>query len=143
MREENPEPGNDTTIQLAPFRNGAPFELIKSSRSPRLRTMAWRSGSGDCSSKREQGSRGFNTRTTLLSILAASPVAMAQNCISLSGSTQCPAFSSASISTDSTLVGFLYVLSQWKECSSDANLGVYLLVHSYNTFQAPKRSTNN
>lgn len=33
---------------------------------------------------------------------------MSETCISLEGSTTCPAFSSASISTDSTLVGFLY-----------------------------------
>ena len=110
MREENLELGNDTTIQLSPPRNGPLLELIETSRSPRLRTMASRGGSGVCSSKRERGSKGFNTRIALLSILAASPVAMAQNCISLSGSTQCSAFSSASISTDSTLVGFLYVL---------------------------------
>lgn len=34
---------------------------------------------------------------------------MSETCISLAGSTTCPAFASASISTDSTLVGFLYV----------------------------------
>lgn len=33
---------------------------------------------------------------------------MSETCISLDGSTACPAFSSASISTDSTLVGYLY-----------------------------------
>ncbi|KAE9371518.1 hypothetical protein N431DRAFT_342522 [Stipitochalara longipes BDJ] len=60
----------------------------------------------DYSTKRKQRSTGLNTKTALLSVLAAAPGAMAQNCISLSGSTQCPAFSSASISTDSTLVGF-------------------------------------
>ncbi|KUJ16145.1 uncharacterized protein LY89DRAFT_697426 [Mollisia scopiformis] len=48
----------------------------------------------------------LNTRTALLSLLAAAPGAMAETCISLSGSTQCSAFSSASISIDSTLVGF-------------------------------------
>jgi hypothetical protein len=47
---------------------------------------------------------------------------MAQSCISLSGSTQCSAFSSASISTDSTLVGFLYVLDQYHERLSTVNL---------------------
>lgn len=50
---------------------------------------------------------GFNTRTVLLSLLALAPASMAETCISLSGSTQCPAFSSASISVDSTLIGFL------------------------------------
>lgn len=52
----------------------------------------------------------FNTRTALLSLLFTAPVAMGQGCISLSGSTLCPAFSSASISTNSELFGFLYVL---------------------------------
>ncbi|KAH6676434.1 hypothetical protein B0J14DRAFT_615957 [Halenospora varia] len=61
----------------------------------------------DCSSRRRQRSAGFNTRTALLSVLATAPVAMAQSCISLQGSTQCPAFSAASISaTDSTLLGY-------------------------------------
>jgi len=57
----------------------------------------------------KQRATGINTRAALLSILAAAPIAMAQNCIPLTGSTQCPAFQSASISVDSTLVGFLYV----------------------------------
>ena len=120
MREENLELGNDTAIQSPPRRNGAPFELIEPSQSPRLPTMASSGGSGGGSSiTRRQGSTRFNTRTALLSILAAAPVAMAQDCISLSGSTQCPAFSSASISTDSTLVGFLYVLSLSEDCRFD------------------------
>lgn len=41
--------------------------------------------------------------------LVGSAVDMSETCISLAGSTSCPAFASASISTDSTLVGFLYV----------------------------------
>jgi hypothetical protein len=118
MREDYLELGN-YTIQSPPHRNGAPFELIEPSRSPGLGTMVSRVGSGGSSSKRRQGSTGFNTKTALLSILAAAPVAMAQDCISLSGSTLCPAFSSASISTDSTLVGFLYVPLQLEECTSD------------------------
>lgn len=46
--------------------------------------------------------------------------AMAERCISLQGSTTCPSFQSASISTDSTLVGFLCVshefLVRMKHC---------------------------
>ena len=38
--------------------------------------------------------------------------ASAQSCISLSQSSQCPAFNSSSISTDSTLTGLLYVSSR-------------------------------
>ena len=113
MREGNSEQGHDITIAIrsSPSRNGSRIDLIEPARSPQLRTMAASAGWRGGPSKREPGSRRFNTRTALLSIIAASPLAMAQNCISLSGSTQCPAFSSASISTDSALVGFLYVLS--------------------------------
>ena len=59
---------------------------------------------------RKKSTMGVTTRTALLSILAAVPTAMAQSCISLAGSTQCPAFNTSSISTtDSALVGYLYV----------------------------------
>ena len=47
-------------------------------------------------------------RTALLSLMSASPVAMAA-CISLRGSNMCPAFEAASVSTDSFVVGLLYV----------------------------------
>lgn len=51
----------------------------------------------------------LNKTTAALAVLAASvPAAMAQqNCVSLQGSSACPAFSSASISTN--LTGQLYV----------------------------------
>jgi hypothetical protein len=45
----------------------------------------------------------------LLSMLVVAPTAMAETCISLSGSKACPAFTAASISTDAALVGLLYV----------------------------------
>ena len=41
--------------------------------------------------------------------LIAIPCAMAENCVSLAASTQCPAFNGSSISTDSTLTGLLCV----------------------------------
>jgi hypothetical protein len=120
MREENLEQAHDTAVQSSPSSNGPQCDLIEFPQSPRLRTMASSVGNTVGSSKRYRGARGFKTRTALLSVLAAaSPVAMAENCISLSGSTECPAFSSASISTDSTLVGFLYGFSQSKECTLD------------------------
>lgn len=50
-------------------------------------------------------------KAAVLSILLAAPTAMAQNCVSLSGSKACPAFSAASVSTSSATVGLLYVLS--------------------------------
>jgi len=63
---------------------------------------------------RTQRSSGINPRTALLSLLAAAPLAMAQSCIPLAGSRQCSAFQSSSISVDSTLVGFLYVVYFWR-----------------------------
>jgi len=86
-----------------------------------------REGRGSGPSKRKQRSTGFNTKTVLLGALAAVPGAMAQNCISLSGSTQCPAFDSASISTDSTLVGFFPFLQFVSDTSTfDEQLSAYL-----------------
>ncbi len=58
------------------------------------------------SSRRGRQQRG--ARAVLVAALAASPVAMA-SCISLQGSTMCPAFASASISTDGFVAGRLYV----------------------------------
>lgn len=63
--------------------------------------------------QRSCGRKPLQTRRRLIYTLAATaiPSAMAQNCVSLAGSTQCPAFNSSSISTDSTLTGLLLVLS--------------------------------
>ncbi|KAL3419752.1 chloride channel protein [Phlyctema vagabunda] len=89
--------------------------------SPHTRTMAEGvvgvvgvdAGGADRSSLRrgKQHPAGFNTRTILLSLLAVTPGAMAQSCISLSGSSACPAFSKSSISTDSSLVGLFPFLA--------------------------------
>ncbi|KAE8447705.1 hypothetical protein EG329_010512 [Mollisiaceae sp. DMI_Dod_QoI] len=79
------------------------------------------------SSKRRSRPTGLNARTALLSILAAAPGAMAETCISLSGSTQCSAFSSASISTDSTLVGFFPFLQYVSSTETfDEQLAAYV-----------------
>jgi hypothetical protein len=60
--------------------------------------------------KRKQRTMTLNAKKALLSLLATAPTALAQSCVSLSSSTECPAFGSASISTaDPTLRGFLYV----------------------------------
>ena len=110
MREENLQSSHENRVQTLPSYNASVDDIVDPSVSPRGPAMASRTrngGDGQC--KRKQRSMGLNTRTALLSILATAPAAMAQNCISLSGSTQCPAFSSSSISTDSTLVGLLYV----------------------------------
>lgn len=60
-------------------------------------------------SPRKSRSTARNLPTALTILLAAAPVAMAETCISLSGSTTCSAFDSASISTNSDLTGLLYV----------------------------------
>ncbi|PMD16447.1 SH3 domain-containing protein [Hyaloscypha hepaticicola] len=87
-----------------------------------------RGARGNCpTTKRKQPSIGFNTKTALLSVLAAAPQAMAQNCISLAGSTQCSAFSTASISTDSTLVGFFPFLQYVSSTATfDEQLSTYV-----------------
>lgn len=52
-----------------------------------------------------------NRRRWIWALVAtALPAAMAQNCVSLAGSTQCSAFNTSSISTDSTLTGLLSVV---------------------------------
>jgi len=86
-------------------------DAIGSLKSPPFQTIgSRRGGRQEGPRERKHRSSRINTRTALLSILAAAPAVMAQNCISLSSSTQCSAFQSSSISTDSTLVGFLYVV---------------------------------
>jgi hypothetical protein len=46
---------------------------------------------------------------SLLALSTLAPLADAQACVSLAGSTACPAFNKASISTDTTLQGILCV----------------------------------
>lgn len=67
--------------------------------------------------------------TALCALLASSiHTTMAQNgCISLSGSTACPAFSAASISTNSDLVGLFPFLSNVSDTSSfDTGIANYI-----------------
>ncbi|KAG4413589.1 hypothetical protein IFR04_013255 [Cadophora malorum] len=132
MWEGIEEKGNDSTIQLSQPNNGV-FEIMEESMLLQSRggrpimPAPSREGRGSGPSKRKQRSTGFNTKTVLLGALAAVPGAMAQNCISLSGSTQCPAFDSASISTDSTLVGFFPFLQFVSDTSTfDEQLSAYL-----------------
>jgi hypothetical protein len=58
--------------------------------------------------KQPRMSAGLGFAVALLA--AAAPAAMAQNCISLAGSTACPAFNASSISTSTNITGLLYVL---------------------------------
>ena len=106
MSEKLPIEGHDSTLQSSSMHNGIPFNIIAAQESPRSQTMLSREARRDRASKRRRPA-AINTKTALLSIIATAPVALAQNCISLSGSRQCPAFSAASISTtDPTILGF-------------------------------------
>ncbi|KAK3391040.1 hypothetical protein B0H63DRAFT_130660 [Podospora didyma] len=56
--------------------------------------------------------RGYpSTRGILISLLSTAPVAMAQNCVSLRGSTACSAFQSASVSVDPFMKGLFSFLN--------------------------------
>jgi hypothetical protein len=59
-------------------------------------------------SSRRSATAQPSVKSILLSLISASPAAMAA-CVPLKGSTTCPAFQSASVSTDSFMVGLLYV----------------------------------
>lgn len=126
MREENSEEGHDSTIQLSSSHNANSFDTIESVESSRGTKMGSRA-KRNCSNERKERSTGFNKRAVLLSVLAITPGAMAQSCVALSGSTQCPAFSTASISTDSTLVGFFPFLQYVSSRETfDAQLSSYV-----------------
>jgi len=64
---------------------------------------------GRQSTGRRRGFRPPSTKAILASLLSASPAAMAA-CVPLQGSKACSAFQSSSVSTDSFLVGLLYVV---------------------------------
>ncbi|RDL39942.1 uncharacterized protein BP5553_04282 [Venustampulla echinocandica] len=126
MREacSEAESDNEYTAHLAASDNASGFVMPDSespSASPILpagrhgqhsdRSSSSSSSTSSHRKRKQQKQRTapFNARTAaLLSILAVAPSAMAQgNCISLKGSTQCPAFSSSSISTtNDTLLGY-------------------------------------
>ena len=74
-----------------------------------------------CRSRRSL--RKLNRLAILLPfLLSAAPMSAAQSCISLSGSSQCPAFNASSISTGPALTGFLYVQTAPVARASSANL---------------------
>ncbi|KAI0393010.1 hypothetical protein F5Y17DRAFT_467190 [Xylariaceae sp. FL0594] len=90
--------------------------------SPERRTMT---------SARRRSSTGWNARGWAASVfIAAVPLTMAQGqpaCIPLKGSTTCPAFSSASISTDQNVTGLFPFLSVVKDVATfDSELTQYI-----------------
>jgi len=78
--------------------------------------------------RRRRAPQCFSTTTAACALLAASlPATTAQSCISLSDSTQCPAFTSASISTNSNLTGLFPFLSSVTDTQSfDDGLKAYI-----------------
>ena len=146
MREEYLHSCHENRVQTLPSNNASIDNTVNLSAptpGPAMASRTKNGGDGYGQGKRKQRSMRLNTRTALLSILATVPAAMAENCISLTGSTQCPGFSSSSISTDSTLVGLLYVPHdfslRWRRLSTDTKL----LAPFCNTFRALRRLTNN
>ena len=79
-------------------------------------------------SQRRRRTARVGASTAVCALLASSiPSAMAQNCISLAQSTQCPAFSAASISTNSDLAGIWPFLSSVSDTASfDSGLKAYI-----------------
>ncbi|KAI1103095.1 hypothetical protein F4804DRAFT_333592 [Jackrogersella minutella] len=80
------------------------------------------------SSRRATNRLGWMTKTAFLSMLSAAPVSMAQDkCIPLTGSTNCPAFQSASVSTSSYVTGLFPFLQYVSDTASfDKQLSQYL-----------------
>lgn len=120
MREDSAEQAHggssSTTFHLARAQpdDGVALDMVERRGEARASTMpapCERGRPTGPSNRLRRGSAGVNTRTVLLSALATLPGAMAQSCISLSGSTQCPAFPSASISTGPDVAGLLSVPS--------------------------------
>ena len=81
-----------------------PLASRNRSRIGTVSRIASKDGTRNHSSRRRK--QRSSTKAVLLSILASTPLAMA-DCVSLQGSSQCPAFTSSSI--DNTLTGLLYV----------------------------------
>lgn len=89
--------------------NSISYEPLKPSPSQTMAKVISKDRKGlNNRSKRKQRWTGSLTKAAVISILASVPLAIA-DCISLSDSTQCPAFTSASI--DTNLTGLLYVLT--------------------------------
>jgi hypothetical protein len=114
MEEEQDGPGRNGTSPGSSGHNKHVNGQTNSSSAGQSYTMAKESSTAAdaCSTqsnKRARRAGRIGKGSVLLSILAATPTAMAATCIPLAGSTTCSAFSSASVSLDSTLIGFLYV----------------------------------
>jgi len=78
-----------------------------------------------CKRRRQSHWRLATTTTALLA--STIPTAMAQNCISLTDSTACPAFNASSISTNSNLTGLFPFLSTVTDTASfDSGLREYI-----------------
>lgn len=80
------------------------------------------------SAKRRKLHRPRTPTVACTLLLTSLPMAQAQECISLEGSSACPAFNASSISTSNDLVGLFPFLSDVSDLSSfDSQLQDYIL----------------
>ncbi|KAM3074595.1 hypothetical protein ACMFMG_008025 [Clarireedia jacksonii] len=134
MTEEKLETIHDTTLTAiysstssneASHDHSAPLLNFSQSRRRTMSKVVSEDVFRSSSSRQKQPSTKRSMRAALLSILATSPLAMAQNCVSLQGSTQCPAFTSSSV--DTTLTGLFPFLSYVSDRATfDTQLSAYV-----------------
>ncbi|KAI2624210.1 hypothetical protein GGR54DRAFT_565960 [Hypoxylon sp. NC1633] len=108
------------TLNKSPRRNSDTSDRVKQA----MAMASPRSKSG----RRAIGPAGWMSKAVVLSILAATPGAMAQEkCVSLTNSTACPAFQSASVSTNDFLKGLFPFLAYVTDTASfDRQFNSYL-----------------
>ncbi|KAI9649630.1 hypothetical protein NHQ30_002211 [Ciborinia camelliae] len=119
--------------------NSMAYEPLKSSHSRTTAKVVSKDRKRARTSKRKQRWTESFSKTALLSILASAPLAMA-DCVSLSGSTQCPAFTSASV--DTSLTGLFPFLSYVSDRATfDTQISAYVQTSyvqlNLSTTQAP------
>ncbi len=110
MKEVRDQRGGNHISSILSYyneRGHGQMDMATGDHSMAERTSIHASGACDPSRRHKRRAGGLKKSAILVTLLGATPAVMAQSCISLSGSTTCPAFNSASISTDSTLVGLL------------------------------------
>ncbi|KAG4027651.1 hypothetical protein MFRU_028g00730 [Monilinia fructicola] len=104
--------------------NDMAYESLKLSPSRIMAKAASKDTKEASARTRKQRWTGSFTKATLLSMIASAPLATA-DCVSLSGSTQCPAFTSASVDTNLTgLFPFLSYVSD--RATFDTQLSAYV-----------------
>ncbi|OCK86419.1 hypothetical protein K432DRAFT_284575 [Lepidopterella palustris CBS 459.81] len=102
--------------------------MLLGSEQPGCASPQWRDCPHPSRHSRRQKKTPIAKSTLFLSILAASvPATMAQKCVSLAGSTACPAFNTSSISTGPALAGLFPFLSYVSDTQSfDTQIRQYI-----------------